>query len=674
MDRKEYQCKRDTRATVLGSSACVTDVGSSSTIGPNTAEGRANAMTAAEVIGIANLTRRSSSTLSATTKTSKKQEARGVRNQEMYSRLNKSMEQLVQKTPTLHPVHHLRKAILDFSAEQSGKTKTGTDKYTFRQTSLYTSYSGLSNRTGSPVPSTSRCQDDAVPSTSRCQDDAVPSTSRCQDDAVPSTSRCQDDAVPSTSRCQDDAVPSTSRCQDDAVPSTSRCQDDAVPSTSRCQDDAVPRLNFKEALSCETCGYRTTPEELFHRADKRLPGAREPLAVKLNIQAVTPGEGDRANNPQNGRSRGQPEHMQNALRKNRPRRHQRVKGKLRWQSAQNQRERLLYEVESFVDRRKKKGRVEYLVQWKGYPPTQNTWEPPTPTGLKQILAKRKDPAQQLDSAKTHKLLRVIPRRQVQKLRRLQRATSERVSLQYVTSRAETVAKLSTKVKSEITLLGTPRTRGEKYRRKYNVPPVSTPRRKERLKDIKAQQTDLIMDVDVHKDDRIAVRRTFLSPRDMQFLEGIAKPKAPLLMSDQDTDPEDPDHTWLVKQPAWRSEKLNRILKLCQAKLDKTKASRHDIVNAITTDQIYFWPFQPGTSDAEEEALSCQACAYRKTPEELFQRADKLLPDAREPLAVKLTIQAVTPGEPLFVSLDIPDPGRTAMQKASEVYAELNKTQ
>ncbi|KAI8517623.1 hypothetical protein Bbelb_036400 [Branchiostoma belcheri] len=28
----------------------------------------------------------------------------------------------------------------------------------------------------------------------------------------------------------------------------------------------------------------------------------------------------------------------------------------------------------------------------------------------------------------------------------------------------------------------------------------------------------------------------------------------------DKDPEDPDHTWLVKQPAWRSEKLNRILK------------------------------------------------------------------------------------------------------------------
>ncbi|KAI8517522.1 hypothetical protein Bbelb_035390 [Branchiostoma belcheri] len=135
--------------------------------------------------------------------------------------------------PNIKSIHlSLLKFVFTDRHRRYRKTKTGTDKYTFRQTSLYTSYSGGSKRTGSPVPSTSRCQDDTVPSTSRCQDDTVPSTSRCQDDAAPSTSRCQDDAVPSTSRCQDDAVPSTSRCQDDAVPSTSRCQDDAVPSTS----------------------------------------------------------------------------------------------------------------------------------------------------------------------------------------------------------------------------------------------------------------------------------------------------------------------------------------------------------------------------------------------------------------------------------------------------------
>ncbi|XP_019624491.1 PREDICTED: uncharacterized protein LOC109470151 [Branchiostoma belcheri] len=90
----------------------------------------------------------------------------------------------------------------------------------------------------------------------------------------------------------------------------------------------------------------------------------------------------------------------------------------------------------------------------------------------------------------------------------------------------------------------------------------------------------------------------------------------------------------------------------------------------------------------KEALSCKACGYKTTATELFQRADTRRPGARGPLAVKLNIQAVTPGvkdrygptalKPLFASLDIPDPGRTTMQKkmteASEVYADLNKAQ
>lgn len=34
-----------------------------------------------------------------------------------------------------------------------------------------------------------------------------------------------------------------------------------------------------------------------------------------------------------------------------------------------------YEVEKIVGRRKRKGKFEYRVKWKGYPSSSNTWQP-----------------------------------------------------------------------------------------------------------------------------------------------------------------------------------------------------------------------------------------------------------------------------------------------------------
>ncbi|CAH1259149.1 Hypp2170 [Branchiostoma lanceolatum] len=112
--------------------------------------------------------------------------------------------------------------------------------------------------------------------------------------------------------------------------------------------------------------------------------------------------------------------------------------------------------------------------------------------LERILAARRDQKQTASEAKTHKLLRAILRRNAKKLRKLQEAKGyqervatpgTQVSREYASRRKETVAKLKEKVESDITLLGTPRTRREKYRRKYNVPPPRTPRRTKVLEDM-----------------------------------------------------------------------------------------------------------------------------------------------------------------------------------------------
>ena len=34
-----------------------------------------------------------------------------------------------------------------------------------------------------------------------------------------------------------------------------------------------------------------------------------------------------------------------------------------------------FEIEYIVDKRYRKDQVEYLIKWRGYPDSQNTWEP-----------------------------------------------------------------------------------------------------------------------------------------------------------------------------------------------------------------------------------------------------------------------------------------------------------
>ena len=43
----------------------------------------------------------------------------------------------------------------------------------------------------------------------------------------------------------------------------------------------------------------------------------------------------------------------------------------------SQKHQTVFIVEKIVDKRKNKNKIEYLIKWKDYPTSKNTWEPKT---------------------------------------------------------------------------------------------------------------------------------------------------------------------------------------------------------------------------------------------------------------------------------------------------------
>ncbi|KAI8490577.1 hypothetical protein Bbelb_318450 [Branchiostoma belcheri] len=89
------------------------------------------------------MTRKDSGTTSSAARSAQKQQARGVKNTKMYEALNRSMQELASKTPTVHPALHMRRAIRDFSSAQTTSKGAGRSRndYTHTSTEMYKGYS-----------------------------------------------------------------------------------------------------------------------------------------------------------------------------------------------------------------------------------------------------------------------------------------------------------------------------------------------------------------------------------------------------------------------------------------------------------------------------------------------------------------------------------------------------
>uniref|UniRef100_A0A171AR68 Chromobox protein-like protein 1 n=1 Tax=Triatoma infestans TaxID=30076 RepID=A0A171AR68_TRIIF len=78
-------------------------------------------------------------------------------------------------------------------------------------------------------------------------------------------------------------------------------------------------------------------------------------------------------------------HLQSQQKKKRLKESRRPRRKQQRQEALTP-NRKQYEVECIVDAKKKSGKREFLVKWKGYGPKQNTWEPASNLNCPKLLS------------------------------------------------------------------------------------------------------------------------------------------------------------------------------------------------------------------------------------------------------------------------------------------------
>ncbi|KAI8487979.1 hypothetical protein Bbelb_344270 [Branchiostoma belcheri] len=132
---------------------------------------------AEEVIGVANLIKKgeedSTSDRTKSAELNRKLEARGIRNKELYSALNRSMEQYSAERPNTHPALHLRKAITEYQEQRDRSSGEGKGrKYSYTTTNMWDSYSS-SPAVESLTANSSQAKEQDIRASCRDAEDAI---------------------------------------------------------------------------------------------------------------------------------------------------------------------------------------------------------------------------------------------------------------------------------------------------------------------------------------------------------------------------------------------------------------------------------------------------------------------------------------------------------------------